>query len=89
MSSAAILLAENRYTYQFFFHGKIFFTKKKLFEDFFHEVENPCVEIFKENKNCGFPQKCGKMEALIYICIYIYIYISNGEKKVQTISQPK
>ena len=48
----------------FFFHGKIFFTKKKIFEDFFPEVEKPCVEISKKNKNCRFPQKCGKMEAL-------------------------
>ena len=65
VTSAAILFAENRYTQQFFFfHGKTFLTKIKLFEDFFNEVEKPCVEISKENENCGFPQKCGKMEAL-------------------------
>ena len=28
------------------------FYEKKSFEDFFHEVEKPCVEISKENENC-------------------------------------
>ena len=35
-----------------------------MFADFFPGVEKPCAEIFRENENCGFLQKCGKMEAL-------------------------
>ena len=48
----------------FFFKGKKFLTKKKLLSDFFPEVKKPCAEISSENENCGFPQKCGGMEAL-------------------------
>ena len=49
----------------FFFHGKKFLTKKIFFEDFFPEVGKPSTEISRENKNCGFPQKCGRLEALL------------------------
>ena len=70
MSSAAILFAENRYTEQFFFvfffHGKNFFYEKKFFlRIFFPEVGKPSTEISREYKNCGFPQKCGRLEALL------------------------
>ena len=60
VSSAAILFAENRHTKQFFS------PRKKVFVDFFSpEVEKPCSDISRENENCEFPQKCGKMEALL------------------------
>ena len=61
VSSVAILFAENRYTEHFFFHGK----KNFFFEDFFPEVGKPSTEISRENKNCGFLQKCGRLEALV------------------------
>ena len=71
VSSAAILFAENRYTEQFFvcfFHGKKIFNEKKMFlRIFFPEVGKPSTEISRENKNCGFPQKCGRLEALLTI----------------------
>ena len=71
VSSAAILFAENRYTEQFFdfffFHGKKIFNEKKNFlRIFFPEVGKPSTEISRENKNCGFPQKCGRLEALTF-----------------------
>ena len=64
MSSAAILFAENRYKQQVFFPRKKIFNEKKSLADFFPEVKKPCAEISSENENCGFPQKCGEMEAL-------------------------
>ena len=45
LSSAAILFAENRYTKHFFSMEKNFLTKKKLFADFFPEVEKPCARF--------------------------------------------
>ena len=33
---------------------------------FFPEVGKPSTEISREHKNCGFPQKCGRLEALVY-----------------------
>ena len=67
VSSAAILFAENRYTEQFFFSRKKIFNEKKFFlRFFFPEVGKPSTEISRENKNCGFPQKCGRLEALLF-----------------------
>ena len=55
-------------TQNFFFHGQKFLTKKKIFfwgyTDIFPQVRKPSTEISRENKNCGFPQKCGRLEAL-------------------------
>ena len=49
----------------FFFHRKKIFNEKKFFlRIFFPEVGKPSTEISRENKNCGFPQKCGRLEAL-------------------------
>ena len=67
VSSAAILFAENRYTEQFFvfffFTEKIFNEKNIFFlRIFFLKLENQ-VQKFP-GKNCGFPQKCGRLEAL-------------------------
>ena len=54
----------------FFPTAKNFFTKKNFFEDFFPQVGKPSTEISRENKNCGFPQKCGRLEALICVLFY-------------------
>ena len=73
VSSAAILFAENRYTEQFFvvffFTEKKFLRKKFFFEDFIPEVGKPSTEISREDKNCGFPQKCGRLEALLCVTL--------------------
>ena len=70
VSSAAILFAENRYTDLFlffvvFFHGKKYF----FLRIFFPEVGKPSTETSMENKNCGFLQKCGRLEALSNGCL--------------------
>ena len=68
VSSAAILFVENRYTEQFF---AFFFPRKKIkiffLMIFLPEVGKPSTEISRENKNCGFPQKCGRLEALYIV----------------------
>ena len=70
VSSAAILFAENRYTEQFFV---CFLTKKIFFEDFF-SCSWKSTEISRENKNCGFPQKCGRLEALTDTLLGTFTY---------------
>ena len=52
----------------FFFTEKKFFYEKKIFlRIFFPEVGKPSTEISREYKNCGFPQKCGRLEALMFL----------------------
>ena len=71
VSSAAILFAEivtrNSFFVCFFFsRKKKIYRKKFFFEDFF-SCSWKSTEISRENKNCGFPQKCGRLEALLTI----------------------
>ena len=53
-------------TQKFFFSRKKIFNEKKnfFFKDFFPQVGKPSTEISRENKNCGFPQKWVRLEAL-------------------------
>ena len=55
VSSAAILFAENRYTEQFFFHGKKIFNEKKFFlRIFFLKLENQVQKFPGRTKIADF-----------------------------------